>query len=202
LYPPGEDPGPDLHKEQTSDNIEVAPMEEDDTSQLEQLNIQHTDDHHNGDQNNHADHFGNPPGEFHGQHHGDQFNQHPPPFHENHNFDGRYQQPPAPHGGFPPEPYPNNQHDQFLNFNHNQSTVEQQLYPSEPNNYQQYNYNDQQQYGHFDQFEQGRQPEYHQQPKPLLQAEIPMSSLPSHVVQTETGRLFIFILPSLIFVLG
>jgi hypothetical protein len=174
-------------------------MEEDDTGQSELPNIQHNDGlqnhhqgegHHHGDQNNHADHFGNPPpDEFHAQHHGGQFNHHPPAFHENHQFDNGYQQL-APHGGFPPEQYPSDQHGQFSNFNHH-DVVDQQPYPSEPNNYQQYNYSEQQQYGHFDQFDQGRQPEYHQPPKPLLQTEIPMSSLPSHVLQSETGMFFI-----------
>ena len=200
LYPPGEDPSPEQNQKQTSDIIEVAPMEEDDISQSLHPHIQQTenhqhlphqgDGHHYGDQNNHADHFGNPPhGDVHGHHHGGQFNQNPPAFHENHHFDGGYQSAPVPHGGFPPEQYHNDQHGQFSNFNHNHVPVDQQLYPSDPNNYQQYNYTDQQQYGHFDQNNQGGQPEYHQQPKPLLQTEIPVSSLPSHVVQGEAGWL-------------
>lgn len=186
LYPPGEDPGPELRKEPTLDNIEVAPMEEDDSSQSELPNIQpgdaHIDSHYPGNQSNdHDGNYGNlaPNDQFHGQPHGGQFEHHPPlPFHETQQFDPMYQQH---HGGFPPEQYPNGQ---FSNYEHG----DQQLYPSEMNDYNQYNYNEQRQYGNFEQYDQGRQPEYHQlPPKPLLQAEIPMASLPAHVV-ADTGE--------------
>ena len=197
LYPPGEDPAPELRKEETSDNIEVAPMEEDDIGQSEHQN-QHDhqgDSHHHGDQNNHAVHYGNhPQTEFHSQQkqHAGQFenydHQVPQPYQGNHHHhQGHYQPPPPePLGGFPPEPYPSDQHGQFSNFNHG-AAAHQPFHPEE-GNYQQYDYNNQQAYGHFDQYEQGRQQEYQQQPKPLLQTEIPISSLPSHVAQTESGE--------------
>ena len=197
LYPPGEDPGPDHQKKQTADNTEIAPMEEDDQSEqpnippdMNHQSVHHQGNaHHHSDQNNHTGHYGNhPPGEF--QHHGSQFDHHPAPYHDNHNFDGVHHQLP-PHGGFPPGQYPNDQYGQFQNFNNNQAVVDEQLYHGEPNNYQQYNFNEQQQYGHFDQ---DRQPEFQQQPKPLLQTEIPISSLPSHVVQAESGRFLLLLL--------
>ena len=109
---------------------------------------------------------------------------HPASYHNNSQFASGYHQP---HPTYAAQSFPTNQLGQYPGFDQNQGVIPQVPYHSDPNSYQQFTYSEG--HDHYNQYQQGREADYHQQqqPKPLLQTEISVSSLPSHVVQTETG---------------